>query len=344
MEKKKRLAGLEKRWLVNNVSIMIALAVICVAAVTASHGVHYYYSNLRSGLEAKAKTHDGFLCELHQPELQRILPVLHQIRADLRGQGSAGAAVHLGTNGEHCRLVLRPVGRAGADDAGHRRRDQTQQHRPSYQGRGPARPGSSIMAVSSADDLIRTARSVGVSALRDVAGRRTSRSVMIRYYRSQSGVVILLRSCCIIKHAFSSASILEPVQQIDSDGASGSHGRLLRRANPERTMTTRSASWRRRSTTCRPRSAQAEKTQVGVHFLRLPRAAHAADGDLTAGARRCWRHRAILGRALRGECVIILARGAAPDRHGRGAAGLLRGCRTAALRWMSRPVDHPGGI
>ena len=59
MEKKKRLAGLEKRWLVNNVSIMIALAVICVAAVTASMAA-YYYSNLKSGLEAKAKTTTDF--------------------------------------------------------------------------------------------------------------------------------------------------------------------------------------------------------------------------------------------------------------------------------------------
>ena len=59
MEKKKRLAGLEKRWLVNNVSIMIALAVICVAAVTASMAA-YYHSNLKSGLEAKAKTTTDF--------------------------------------------------------------------------------------------------------------------------------------------------------------------------------------------------------------------------------------------------------------------------------------------
>ena len=58
-EQKKTLAGLEKRWLVNNVSIMIALAVICVAAVTASMAA-YYYSNLKSGLEAKAKTTTDF--------------------------------------------------------------------------------------------------------------------------------------------------------------------------------------------------------------------------------------------------------------------------------------------
>ncbi len=59
MSKRKKLAGLEKRWLVNNVSIMIVLAAVLVAAVTVSMAA-YYYSNLRSGLEAKAKTTTDF--------------------------------------------------------------------------------------------------------------------------------------------------------------------------------------------------------------------------------------------------------------------------------------------
>ena len=59
MEKKSGWRDWKKRWLVNNVSIMIALAVICVAAVTASMAA-YYYSNLKSGLEAKAKTTTDF--------------------------------------------------------------------------------------------------------------------------------------------------------------------------------------------------------------------------------------------------------------------------------------------
>ena len=59
MRKRKKLAGLEKRWLLNNVSIMIALALVCVAAITISISV-YYYSNIRSSLENKARTTTDF--------------------------------------------------------------------------------------------------------------------------------------------------------------------------------------------------------------------------------------------------------------------------------------------
>ena len=57
--RRRKLAGLERRWLVNNVSVMVVLAALCVAAVTLGLGA-YYYSNLRSGLEAKAKTTTDF--------------------------------------------------------------------------------------------------------------------------------------------------------------------------------------------------------------------------------------------------------------------------------------------
>mgnify|MGYP004503005411 CR=1 FL=1 len=59
MLKFKKITGLEKRWLRNNVSIMIVLVVLCVAVVTASIAA-YYYSNMRSGLESKAKTTTDF--------------------------------------------------------------------------------------------------------------------------------------------------------------------------------------------------------------------------------------------------------------------------------------------
>ncbi len=58
-EKKRRLAGLERRWLINNVSVMVVLTAVCVAAVTICLGA-YYYSSVRSGLEAKAKTTTDF--------------------------------------------------------------------------------------------------------------------------------------------------------------------------------------------------------------------------------------------------------------------------------------------
>ena len=55
MLKFKKLKGLQKRWFVNNLSVMIALVLFCVAAATASLAA-YFYSNVREGLETKAST------------------------------------------------------------------------------------------------------------------------------------------------------------------------------------------------------------------------------------------------------------------------------------------------
>ena len=55
----KKITGLQKRWLTNNVSIMIALVIVAVIVFSLSVGV-YYYSNVTSGLEVKAKTTTDF--------------------------------------------------------------------------------------------------------------------------------------------------------------------------------------------------------------------------------------------------------------------------------------------
>lgn len=55
----KRITGLQKRWLTNNVSIMIVLVILAVLLFSLSMGV-YYYTNVSSGLEAKAKTTTDF--------------------------------------------------------------------------------------------------------------------------------------------------------------------------------------------------------------------------------------------------------------------------------------------
>lgn len=59
MSKRKKITGIQKRWLLNNVSIIIALVLLFVITFSLSLGV-YYYINVRSGLEAKAKTTTDF--------------------------------------------------------------------------------------------------------------------------------------------------------------------------------------------------------------------------------------------------------------------------------------------
>ena len=59
MKKQKRLSGIERRWFLNNVGVITLLVIGCVAAVVLSMAA-YYDTNLRSGLESKAKTTTDF--------------------------------------------------------------------------------------------------------------------------------------------------------------------------------------------------------------------------------------------------------------------------------------------
>ena len=59
MKKKKRLSGIERRWFVNNVGVIMLLVLACVLGVVL-YMAAYYDTNLRSGLENRAKTTTDF--------------------------------------------------------------------------------------------------------------------------------------------------------------------------------------------------------------------------------------------------------------------------------------------
>ncbi|MDO5153548.1 MAG: ATP-binding protein [Eubacteriales bacterium] len=54
--------GLRKRWLLNTASVVFALGLVCVMAVTASFSA-YYYSNMESDLKNRAKTTTDFFAD-----------------------------------------------------------------------------------------------------------------------------------------------------------------------------------------------------------------------------------------------------------------------------------------
>ena len=56
---KKRSSGIERRWMRNNVSLMIGL-VVCFVVIFSVSFFFYCYSNLRVGLEEKARTTTDF--------------------------------------------------------------------------------------------------------------------------------------------------------------------------------------------------------------------------------------------------------------------------------------------
>ena len=53
------VGGLRKRWLLNTASVVLALGVVCVLAVTASFAA-YYYSNMESDMKYRAKSTTDF--------------------------------------------------------------------------------------------------------------------------------------------------------------------------------------------------------------------------------------------------------------------------------------------
>lgn len=55
----KKRTGLERRWLRNTLSIVLALVLLCVTALSVMVA-SYYYSNMQAGMEAKARASAGF--------------------------------------------------------------------------------------------------------------------------------------------------------------------------------------------------------------------------------------------------------------------------------------------
>ena len=56
---KRKITGIQKRWLLNNVSILMAIVFIVVIAYSVSIYV-YYYNNMQDNLVSKARTTTDF--------------------------------------------------------------------------------------------------------------------------------------------------------------------------------------------------------------------------------------------------------------------------------------------
>ena len=56
------MGGLRRRWLTNTLGVVFSLGLVCVLAVTASYAA-YYYSNMQSDLESRARTTTEFFTD-----------------------------------------------------------------------------------------------------------------------------------------------------------------------------------------------------------------------------------------------------------------------------------------
>ena len=57
-----KVGGLQKRWLRNTISVVIALGLVCVLAVTATFAA-YYYSNMQRDMNNRARTAMDFFAD-----------------------------------------------------------------------------------------------------------------------------------------------------------------------------------------------------------------------------------------------------------------------------------------
>ena len=223
MLKRKKLAGLEKRWLLNNVSIMIALAVVCVAAITISISI-YYYSNIRSSLENKAKTTTDFFGnyisqsynEYYQSCIKFAQTFEDKDNLELQFISTSGKIVA----SSYGQWAGQPPQTSDVTEA------ITSQKIAHFQGRNP-QTGERILAVSS--PMIYTNGEV-IGVLRYVTSlKNADRQVMLTALVAV-GVGLVFIAFMLFTSSFFIRSILEPVSQITATAkriANGSYGVLI---------------------------------------------------------------------------------------------------------------------
>lgn len=223
MLKRKKLAGLEKRWFLNNVSYMIALAVVCVATITISISV-YYYSNIRASLENKAKTTTDFFGnyisqsynEYYQSCIKFAQTFEDKDNLELQFISTSGKIVA----SSYGQWAGQPPQTGDVADA------IATQEIAHFQGRDP-QTGERILAVSS--PMIYTNGEV-IGVLRYVTSlKNADRQVMLTALVAV-GVGLVFIAFMLFTSSFFIRSILEPVSQITATAkriAAGSYGVLI---------------------------------------------------------------------------------------------------------------------
>lgn len=223
MLKRKKMARLEKRWFLNNVSIMIALAFVCVAAITISISV-YYYSNVRSGLENKAKATTEFFGNYISQSYNEYYQSCIKFAQTFEDKNTLELQF-ISTSGK---IVASSYGQwAGQPPrTGDVTEAITTQRIAHFQGKDP-QTGERILAVSS--PMIYTNGEV-IGVLRYVTSlKNVDRQVMLTAVVAV-GVGLVFIAFMLFTSSFFIRSILEPVSQITVTAkriAAGSYGVLI---------------------------------------------------------------------------------------------------------------------
>ena len=220
MKKQKRLSGIDRRWFLNNVGVITLLVIGCVAAVVLSMAA-YYDTNLRSGLESKAKTTTDFFSnyigqsykEYYQSCIKFAQTFEDKDQLELQFISTGGKVV-ASSYGKF-------AGRAPSTPDVQQAIDSRQIRH--YKGRNPS-TGERILAVSS-PMIYSNGEVIGV--LRYVTSLRNADLQVLMIALIALSVGLLFIAAIFFMSSFFIKSILVPVSQINATAkriAAGSYG------------------------------------------------------------------------------------------------------------------------
>ena len=220
MKQHKRLSGIERRWFLGNVGIITLLTIACVLAVILSMAA-YYDTNLRSGLETKAKTTTDFFSnyisqsynEYYQSCIKFAKTFEEKDRLELQFISTSGKIVASSYGKFAGRSPSTPEIQQAMD---------SQQTRV-FKGRNPS-TGERILAVSS-PMIYSNGEVIGV--LRYVTSLRNADLQILMIALIAATVGLLFIGAIFFMSSFFIKSILVPVSQINATAkriAAGSYG------------------------------------------------------------------------------------------------------------------------
>ena len=220
MKQHKRLSGIERRWFLGNVGIITLLTISCVLAVILSMAA-YYDTNLRSGLETKAKTTTDFFSnyisqsynEYYQSCIKFAKTFEEKDRLELQFISTSGKIVASSYGKFAGRSPSTPEIQQAMD---------SQQTRV-FKGRNPS-TGERILAVSS-PMIYSNGEVIGV--LRYVTSLRNADLQILMIALIAATVGLLFIGSIFFMSSFFIKSILVPVSQINATAkriAAGSYG------------------------------------------------------------------------------------------------------------------------
>lgn len=202
-----KLGGLQKRWLLNTASVVFALGMVCVLAVTASFSA-YYFSNMESDLTYRARSTTEFFADYIDQTYNEFYQSCITYAQTFEGKDN----LELQFINKHGELVASSYGAwAGKSPRTPEIEKAVASRYPEqYMGKDPD-TGERIMAVSS-PMIYSNGEVIGV--LRYVTSVRKVDAQIIQVALVSSGVLLMVLLIVLISSNYYLRSIMHPVAEI----------------------------------------------------------------------------------------------------------------------------------